>query len=194
MPRSRLAWLTAPRRRSGLRSFPRRCPSTPAVQAQLSPQPLQLRVLLLQLLQPPCLVHPQTAILFTPPEVGLLHHARVHACLRRRLFPFATATSCSGTPVCPPQFSWMIPDEMALYGTTFDLHFECVVPAVLEYDCHAPALDGSDIRRFPSLEITHRFSTQHWRSGAIQNSYTISIWQYSLKTIPQVVLDKCVVL
>src|SRR5271170_5812658 len=30
MPRSRLAWLTAQRRRSGLRSFPRRCPSTPA--------------------------------------------------------------------------------------------------------------------------------------------------------------------
>src|SRR5579862_1020428 len=29
-----------------------------------------------------------------------------------------------------------------------------------------PALDGSDIRRFPSLEITHRFSTQHCRSGA----------------------------
>src|SRR5271156_3919403 len=29
MPRSRLAWLTAQRRRSGLRSFPRAWPSTP---------------------------------------------------------------------------------------------------------------------------------------------------------------------
>src|SRR5271170_640470 len=46
------------------------------IQAQLCYQPLQLRVLLLQLLQPPGLVHPQTAILFTPPEVGLLHDSR----------------------------------------------------------------------------------------------------------------------
>src|SRR5277367_5873410 len=55
------------------------------IQAQLCHQPLQLRVLLLQILQPPCLVHPQTAILFTPPEVGLLHDSRFLACLWRRL-------------------------------------------------------------------------------------------------------------
>ena len=38
-----------------------------------------------------------------------------------------TGTERESTPICTPQFSWMIPDEMALYGTTFDLHFECVV-------------------------------------------------------------------
>src|SRR5271170_2079838 len=55
------------------------------VQAQLCHQPLQLRVLLLQLLQPPGLVHPQTAILFTPPELGLLHDSRFLTRLWRRL-------------------------------------------------------------------------------------------------------------
>src|SRR5271155_1135483 len=55
------------------------------IQAQLCYQPLQLRVLLLQLLQPPGLVHPQTAILFTPPEVGLLHDSRFLTRLWRRL-------------------------------------------------------------------------------------------------------------
>src|SRR5271156_2942676 len=55
------------------------------IQAQLCYQPLQLRVLLLQILQPPGLVHPQTAILFTPPEVGLLHDSRFLTRLWRRL-------------------------------------------------------------------------------------------------------------
>src|SRR5277367_2217573 len=55
------------------------------IQAQLCYQPLQLRVLLLQLLQPPGLVQPQTAILFTPPELGLLHDSRFLTRLWRRL-------------------------------------------------------------------------------------------------------------
>src|SRR5271155_4695767 len=55
------------------------------IQAQLCYQPLQLRVLLLQILQPPGLVHPQTAILFTPPELGLLHDSRFLTRLWRRL-------------------------------------------------------------------------------------------------------------
>ena len=57
-------------------------------------------------------------------------------------------TERESTPICTPQFSWMIPDEMALYGTTFDLHFECVVPAVLEYDRHAP---GTGWERHPPI-------------------------------------------
>src|SRR5277367_2707798 len=55
------------------------------IQAQLCHQPLRLRVLLLQILQPPGLVHPQTAILFTPPELGLLHDSRFLTRLWRRL-------------------------------------------------------------------------------------------------------------
>jgi len=58
------------------------------------------------------------------------------------------------TPIRTSKFSWMIPDEIALYGTTFDLHLECVTPVVLEYDCHTLGTGWRDIRRFPSLEIS----------------------------------------
>ena len=44
------------------------------LQAQLRHQSLQLRVLLLQLLQPACLVHLQPAILLAPSVVRLLHN------------------------------------------------------------------------------------------------------------------------
>ena len=55
------------------------------LQAQLRHQPLQLRVLLLQLFQPPRLIHLQPAVLLAPPVVGLLRDPGLLACLRRRL-------------------------------------------------------------------------------------------------------------
>ena len=64
-------------RRSGLRSFPRRCPSTQLVQIQLHYQTLQLRVLLLKLLQSPRLVHLQPTELFAPAVVRLLRDGRL---------------------------------------------------------------------------------------------------------------------
>jgi hypothetical protein len=78
------------------------------VQAQLSHQPLQLRVLLLQLLQTPSLIHLQPAELLAPAVVGLLRDQRLLlACAV--VFPFATATSicrskltiCSGLCLFP---------------------------------------------------------------------------------------------
>ena len=81
------------RRRSGLRSFPRRCPSTPACSGS-APLPvasargphgqvfvggLELGVLLLKLFQPPRLVHLQPAEFLAPAIVGLLRDRRLFA-------------------------------------------------------------------------------------------------------------------
>jgi hypothetical protein len=55
------------------------------VQAWVRYQPLQLRVLLFQLLKPLRLVHLQTAVLLAPGEVGLLHDPCILECLWSRL-------------------------------------------------------------------------------------------------------------
>jgi hypothetical protein len=79
------AWATAQRRRSGLRSFPRRYLQDQLVQAQLPHQTLQLRVLLLKFLQPPRLVHLQPTEFLSPAVLSLLRDAALSTGCRRGL-------------------------------------------------------------------------------------------------------------
>jgi hypothetical protein len=55
------------------------------LQAQLRYQPLQLRVLLLQILQPSSLIHLHPALLLAPTVIGLLHNLHFLTSLRKRL-------------------------------------------------------------------------------------------------------------
>ena len=72
-------------RRSGLRSLPRRCPSTPASPGSARSPAVQLRVLLLQFLQPPRLIYLQATKLLAPSVVSLLGDSTFPARNRGRL-------------------------------------------------------------------------------------------------------------
>jgi hypothetical protein len=54
------------------------------IQCQISYQPLETTILFLEVLEPPCLLHAQATVLFTPAIVGLLGDVYLSAGFRDR--------------------------------------------------------------------------------------------------------------
>jgi len=97
-----------------------------------------------------------------------------------------TGTERESTSVCTPQFSWMIPDEMALYRTTFDLHFECAVQRFLNTTgralptCFAAIVSITKSTRLAALHI------DNGAKGALERASATGVEAFSIQPLQDV--------